>query len=181
MTKSLVYACAPKARTSLLALSKKENEPENNLTNSDFECITSQYFIDDENSLDSVYCIPIVDGDALEKTFSICSMSNSMDFAFIVNANEAFLGEMKFNVDRSVHGQLKNLLDKFKGTYRNLYSMVNGHFYNKSIVLFNKNCYEEAKNVLSRLDESFQEDSLVQSLRLHFKAETLPSFMGLFF
>ena len=166
-SKSLVGTCAPAARTSFFALCEKENEPERNLTVIDLNCITGFY--------------PVVDGDTLEKTFSLCMTSNSMDFAFVVDSGETLLGEIKFNVDRSIYGQLKNLLAKFKGTYRRMYSMVNGRFYNRSIVLFNSTCYEEAKNVLSRLDEAFQEDLLSLSMKLHFEARTLPAFMNEFF
>ncbi len=167
-SKALVYSCAPSTRISFFLLAEKENKPEQNLKESDFS------FTPKKN-------VPVVDGDNLARTFVIKKVPCSMDFAFILDNNHALLGEMKFNVDRSIRGQLISLLDKFKGSYRNLYAFVSGRFHNTSFVLFNEASFEEGVSILSRLDEEFQDDDLVSALKLHFKAETLPSFSKKFF
>lgn len=167
-SKALVYSCAPSARISFFLLAKKENMPEQNLKKADFAFTPKKG-------------IPVVDGDCLARTFPAKKIPNSMDFAFILDNNKTLLGEMKFNVDKSIRGQLISLLKKFKGSYRNLYAFISGRFYNECFVLFNEDRLEEGISVLSRLDEEFQEDALVKALNLHFIAKTLPSFSKDFF
>jgi len=166
-TFDLVNSCAPAARTDFKTLAQKENLPDQNLAPSAFNCISRVF--------------PVVDGDALARIFSSTQTPCSMDFAFILDSGKTLLGEMKFNVNRSVRKQLKNLLDKYKGSYTNLYSFVSGNFYGESYVLFNDTSFEECKSVLSRLDEEYQDDGLVVSQGLHFLAATLSQFSRKFF
>lgn len=166
-TVNLVNSCASAARIDFKTLAQKENLPDQNLAPSDFNCISTK--------------IPVVNGDALARSFSSSRTSCSMDFAFVLDSGKTLLGEMKFNVNRSIRKQLKSLLDKYKGSYTNLYSLVSGNFYRESYVLFNDSSFEECKSVLSRLNEEYQEDSLVVTLELHFFAATLSMFSKKFF
>ena len=166
-SKAIVCSCAPAVRTDFLTLAKKENLPEENLKAPDFVYIPLRK--------------PVVNGDAFARVVSPCATANSMDFAFVLDDGRTLLGEMKFNVDKSIRGQLNTILCKYKGSYRHLYALVHCQFYNQSFVLFNESAYEEGKSVLNRLDESFQDDRLVSELKLHFVANTLPFFSQKFF
>lgn len=163
---NLVMRCAPQARTDFYSLAEKENNPDKNLVDADF-AFTPQN-------------APVVNGDALAIACSPRQQPCSMDFAFVLDDGKALLGEMKFNVDSSIHQQLKSILKKFKGTYNNLHALI-AFFHNNSFVLFNEDRLQEGISVLSRLDEEFQEDALVKALNLHFIAKTLPSFSKDFF
>lgn len=163
---NLVNRCAPQARTDFYSLAQKENQPDQNLKQTDFAYTPNSALV--------------VDGDNLAKVCSPSLQPCSMDFAFVLDNDSALLGDMKFNVDASIRKQLKKILKKFKGTYNNLHALVSS-FHNTSFVLFNEASFEECKRILSNLDEEFQDDDLVSALNLHFKAETLPSFSKKFF